>query len=64
MNKFWNTPEGKILAHGIHEHNSAMFILGACINRMEKKRTIRRFGFNKKGYGKSQRLCRLYLRKT
>lgn len=24
---FWKTPEGKILSHGIHEHNSGLGIL-------------------------------------
>lgn len=36
MSDFWKTKEGKILSHAIHEHSSAMFILGSYINLVEK----------------------------
>ena len=30
--KFWQTPEGKIISHGLHEHVNAIAIIGQRIN--------------------------------
>lgn len=29
--RFWDVPEGKVMAHGIHEHNSGLsYIINSC----------------------------------
>jgi hypothetical protein len=38
MNDFWKTKEGKILAHTIHEHSSAMCALGAFFVHLENNK--------------------------
>jgi len=34
-NTFWKTPEGKILGHGIHEHNSGLGIISNYLKHLK-----------------------------
>lgn len=36
MDKFWNSEEGKIISHTIHEHNSAIGLISGTVYYLRK----------------------------